>query len=201
MNGSQARESIKRIFASGETLSGFYAFIVNNPHLSFWNCVQIYTARPGLTVCKSFDDWHDQDNRRIKRGEHGVLYYDENNPWRKRYVFDISQTYGKERYHSAIHRMSAKSLRECINSQNIFAGVQRGDESEIEVAVYRYCQEHYGYSDNEEYDEEYLACLAEGVTQYISSFTGNKYSGVAALPFDEDTNFRLCMEVLEVSEG
>ena len=28
MNGSQARESIKRIFASGETLSGFYAFIV-----------------------------------------------------------------------------------------------------------------------------------------------------------------------------
>lgn len=201
MNGKQASEVLRRIFERGESLAGFYAFLANNPHLSFWNSVQIYTARSGLTVCKSFDDWHDEDNRRIKRGEHGIAYYDENYPGRKRYVFDITQTYGKERYHGVGHRMTAKNLRDCINSQNIFAGVQRGDESEVEVAVYRYCQEHYGYTENEEYDEEYLACLAEGVSHYINVFTGNKPSSVAALPFDEDTNFRICMEVLDISEG
>lgn len=201
MDREQATKSIKQIFANGESLSSFYAFIVNNPHLSFWNSVQVYATSPGVSVCKSFDDWHNQDNRRIKKGEHGILYYDEDRPWKKKYVFDISQTYGKERYHSVIHRMSKKSLRDCINSQNVFVGIRRNNENEIESAVYRYCQEHYGYSENEEYDEEYLTCLVEGVTQCISTFTDNKYSGVAALPFDENTNFRLCMEVLEISEG
>lgn len=201
MNGNQAGENIKKIFADGERLSGFYSFIVNNPHLSFWNSVQVYIARPGVSVCKSFDEWHDQDNRRIKKGEHGILYYDENRPWKKRYVFDLSQTYGSEKYRGIWHKMHRKTLADCINCQNVFSGIQRNSDNEIEAAVYQYCQEHYGYGEDSEYDEEYLNCLAEGVTQYISTFTGNPYSGVEALPFDEDTNFRLCMEVLEISEG
>lgn len=97
MRGEEARERIRRIFENGPRLAGFYSFAINNPHLSFWNAVQIYSANPNVTVCKSFDDWHEQDNRRIKRGEHGIVYYDEDNPWRKRHVFDISQTYGKGR--------------------------------------------------------------------------------------------------------
>ena len=72
MRGEQARESIRGILENGGKLTRFYEFVINNPHLSFWNAVQVYAANPRVTVCKSFDDWHDQDNRRIKRGEHGI---------------------------------------------------------------------------------------------------------------------------------
>ena len=129
MRGEEARERIRRIFENGPRLAGFYSFAINNPHLSFWNAVQIYSANPNVTVCKSFDDWHEQDNRRIKRGEHGIVYYDEDNPWRKRHVFDISQTYGKERYRGVQHRMREKMLADCINGQNIFAGISRDRNS------------------------------------------------------------------------
>ena len=153
MRGEEARERIRRIFENGPRLAGFYSFAINNPHLSFWNAVQIYSANPNVTVCKSFDDWHEQDNRRIKRGEHGIVYYDEDNPWRKRHVFDISQTYGKERYCGVQHRMREKMLADCINGQNIFAGISRDEESPVKTAVRRYCQEHYLNSEGtEEYD-------------------------------------------------
>lgn len=202
MNGEEARERIRRIFGSGTLLAGFYTFSINNPHLSFWNAVQIYTANPNVTVCKSFDDWHDQDNRRIKSGEHGIVYYDEDNPMRKRHVFDISQTYGEEKYRGIQHKLREKALADCINKQNIFAGVSRGVESPVKTAVRRYCQEHYLNGEvGEEYDEQYLSCLTEGVTRCICTFTGNAYDDVGALPFDEDTNFRLCVEVFDLVEG
>lgn len=201
MRAEQASERINGIFASGARLAGFYTFLTNNPHISFWNGVQIYAERPSVTVCKSFDDWHDQDNRRIKRGEHGIVYYDENRPNRRAYVFDISQTYGSERFHGVQHKMRESQLRDCINRQNVLFGVPRGNESEVYAAVYRYCQEHIADGDTEEYTEEYLACLTEGVTQCLTTYTGNKGVDVAPLPFDDDTNFRLCMEVLEISEG
>ena len=190
MRGEEARERIRRIFENGPRLAGFYSFAINNPHLSFWNAVQIYSANPNVTVCKSFDDWHEQDNRRIKRAEHGIVYYDEDNPWRKRHVFDISQTYGKERYRGVQHRMREKMLADCINGQNIFAGISRDEESPVKTAVRRYCQEHYLNSEGtEEYNEQYLSCLTEGVTRCICTFTGNTYDDVGALPFDEDTNY------------
>ena len=202
MNGEEARERIRRIFGSGTLLAGFYTFSINNPHLSFWNAVQIYTANPNVTVCKSYDDWHDQDNRRIKSGEHGIVYYDEDNPMRKRHVFDISQTYGEEKYRGIQHKLREKALADCIDKQNIFAGVSRGVESPVKTAVRRYCQEHYLNGEvGEEYDEQYLSCLTEGVTRCICTFTGNTYEDVGALPFDEDTNFRLCVEVFDLVEG
>ena len=202
MRGEQARESIRGILENSIRLSGFYEFAINNPHLSFWNAVQIYSSKPTVTVCKTFDDWHDQDNRRIKQGEHGIVYYDEDNPMQKRHVFDISQTYGSEKYRGIQHKMREKILADCINRQNVFAGVPIGIESPVKTAVRRYCQEHYSYGYNDEnFDSAYLSCLTEGVTHCICIFTGNGGSEVKALPFDEDTNFRLCTEVFEITEG
>ena len=200
MRAEQASKSINSIFSSGERLSSFYTFLTLNPHISFWNAVQIFTARPSVTVCKSFDEWHDQDNRRIKRGEHGILYYDENRPNRRSFVFDISQTYGSERYRGVQHKMREKQLTACITKQTVFAKVPREGESELQAAIYRYCKEHYADS-GDEFTEEYLACLTEGVTQCMSVFTGNHGTDVVALPFDDDTNFRICMDVLDISEG
>ena len=117
MRGEEARERIRRIFENGPRLAGFYSFAINNPHLSFWNAVQIYSANPNVTVCKSFDDWHEQDNRRIKRGEHGIVYYDEDNPWRKRHVFDISQTYGKLSSRIILSCSGQMSSEPCIRRQ------------------------------------------------------------------------------------
>ena len=51
MRGEEARERIRRIFENGPRLAGFYFFAINNPHLSFWNAVQIYSANPNVTVC------------------------------------------------------------------------------------------------------------------------------------------------------
>ena len=201
MRAEQASERINSIFLSGERLAGFYAFIMSNPHISFWNGVQIYSARPSVTVCKSFDDWHNQDNRRIKRGERGIVYYDENRPNRKAYVFDLSQTYGSERFHGVQHKMRESQLRDFINSQNVMFGVPKKGENEVYAAVYRYCEEHVADGETDEYNAEYLACLAEGVTQCMNAYTGNKCITVAPLPFDENTNFRLCTEVIEISEG
>ncbi len=201
MRAEQASERINSIFSNGARLAGFYAFLINNPHISFWNGVQIYAQRPSVTICKSFDDWHDQDNRRIKRGEHGVAYYDENRPNRKVFVFDISQTYGSERYRGVQHKMREIQLRDCINRQNVFNGVPKLGESEVQAAVYRYCKEHVADGETDEYTAEYLACLTEGVTQCMATFTGNTGVNVAPLPFDDDTNFRLCTEVLDIAEG
>lgn len=194
MRAEQASERINSIFQSGAKLAGFYAFLTNNPHISFWNGVQIYAERPSVTVCKTFDDWHDQDNRRIKRGEHGIVYCDENRPNCKVYVFDITQTYGSERYHGIQHKMRESQLRDCINRQNVLFSVPKNGESEVQAAIYRYCQEHIAEGDTDEYTEEYLACLTEGVTQCLTTYTGNKGVNIAPLPFDDDTNFRLCME-------
>lgn len=96
MNEQAYKNNIERIWGHGQTLAGFYAFLVNNPHLTIWQSAQVYSANPNAMVCKSYEDWHEQDDRRIRRGEHGIAYYDENEPNRKRYVFDISQTYGGE---------------------------------------------------------------------------------------------------------
>ena len=97
--------------------------------------------------------------------------------------------------------MSQSQLRDSINRQNIFHGVPRKNETEVQSAIYRYCKEHIAGGDTEEYTEEYLACLTEGVTQCMTTYTGNKGVDVAPLQFDDNTNFRLCMEVLDISEG
>ena len=131
MRGEEARERIRRIFENGPRLAGFYSFAINNPHLSFWNAVQIYSANPNVTVCKSFDDWHEQDNRRIKRGEHGIVYYDEDNPWRKRHVFDISQTYGKNGlYMSNVKLVGANEYKVGIGDSGIGAITRLENETD-----------------------------------------------------------------------
>lgn len=201
MNEQAYRKNIERIWGNGETLAGFYTFLVNNPHLTIFQSAQVYSANPNATVCKSYDDWHEQDDRRIKRGEHGIAYYDENQPNRKQYVFDISQTYGGEQYQKIRHILTEKQLCDFVNRQNILWAAGEENES-VEAAVYEYCQEHFGNDLDTDYDEEYLACLTEGVTECLYAFTGNRREPkVGSLPFDFETNFKLCIEVTNLTAG
>ncbi len=195
----EARKSIRGIFSSSERLGNFYSFLINNPQLPFWSAVQIQSIRPSATICKSYSDWQDV-NRVPKQGEHGICYFDESFPGKNLFVFDISQTYGKEKYQAAKYKMSIKKIASCVNSQNIWSGLL-AYEDDLRTAVFQYCQEHYGYGEDEEYDEKYLNCLTDGVMQCACTFTGNKSVDIQPLPFDEETNFRLCREVVEIFDG
>lgn len=201
MNEQTFKKNIEQIWGNGQILAGFYKFLVNNPHLSIWQSAQIYTANSNVTVCKSFDDWHNQNDRRIKRGEHGIAYYDENQPNRKHYVFDISQTYGGEQYLKTQVKFTEKQLCDFVNRQNILWAA--GDENDsVETAVYEYIQEHFGNDLDTDYDEEYIACLTEGVTECLYAFTGNNCKlNLGSLPFDYETNFKLCIEVTNITAG
>ena len=199
MTEKETRSNIKGIFSSGARLTAFYTFLIQNPNIPFWSAIQILSIRPSITICKTFDEWVEV-NRVPKRGEHGICYFDENKPGEKTFVFDIAQTYGKEKYKPTIYKMGRSHVASCVNSQNIWLGLST-DADALKGAVFQYCQEHYGYGDDEEYDKKYLNCLMEGVTQCLCTLTGNKYIEIGALPFDEETNFKLCREVTEIYEG
>ncbi len=200
MSEQETRKSIRGIFSSGARLANFYSFLMNNPQLSFWSAVQILSVRPNVTICKSYTEWQEV-NRVPRQGEHGVCYFDESFPGKKLFAFDIAQTYGKEKYQPAKYKLSTKKLTSCINSQTLWAGLQTVGEDELRSAVFQYCQEHYGYGEDEEYDNKYLSCLTDGVLQCLCVFTGNKSVDIKPLPFDEGTNFQLCQEVTEIFEG
>ena len=199
MTEQETRKGVKGMFASGTRLKGFYTFLIQNPNISFWSAMQLLSIKPTMTICKTFDEWQDA-NRVPKRGERGVCYFDENMPGVKTFVFDISQTYGKEKYKPAIYKMSRSHVASCVNSQNIWLGSQ-ADADMLKGAVFQYCQEHYGYGEDEEYDKKYLNALSEGITQCLCVLTGNKGIDVQPLPFNEETNFKLCREVADMYEG
>lgn len=74
-------------------LANFFKFRVNNPEFDFAQAMQIFSSNPRVTICKSFDEWNAL-KRRIIRNSKALSYINADNPTRKNYVFDISQTYG-----------------------------------------------------------------------------------------------------------
>lgn len=74
-------------------LANFFKFRVNNPEFDFAQAMQIFSNNPRVTICKSFDEWNAL-KRRIIRNSKALSYINADNPTRKNYVFDISQTYG-----------------------------------------------------------------------------------------------------------
>ena len=74
-------------------LANFFKFRVNNPEFDFAQSMQIFSSNPRVTICKTFDEWNALQ-RRIIRSSKALSYINADNPTRKNYVFDISQTYG-----------------------------------------------------------------------------------------------------------
>ena len=138
MTDKEARGSVRGIFTNGARLASFYTFLIQNPNISFWSAMQILSIRPSMTICKTFDEWQDV-NRVPKRGERGVSYFDENNPGVKLFIFDVAQTYGKEKYKPAIYKMGRSHVASCVNNQNIWIGLST-DADTLKGAVFQYCQ-------------------------------------------------------------
>ena len=74
-------------------LANFFKFRVNNPEFNFAQSMQIFSTNPRATICKTFDEWNEL-KRRIIRNSKAISYINADNPSKKNYVFDISQTYG-----------------------------------------------------------------------------------------------------------
>lgn len=202
MNTSLARENISEFMQSGIQLGRFYAFMANNPHLTFWQSAQIFSIRPDVRLCKSFDDWHTENNRRIRKGSKGIPYYDERDPFRRKYVFDVSQTYGEQSPAPRKKRIPEKQLFRFVENLNVMRSGETDPAKGIKAALETYCREHTNESGDAVKDEEYIACLSEGITQYLYEYTGNeRESDVGALPFDYRTNFAICTEVVTLANG
>ncbi len=202
MQSGLATAAVNEIWESGNNLANFYAFLIQNPQLSFWQKAQIFSVRPDVKICKSFDDWHDEDDRRIARGSKGIPYFDENEPNRRKYVFDISQTYGWSEFETPTHPLTVEQLYGAVNRQNVMKTTANDGTDKVRIAVDEYCREHFGFMNAEEYDEEYLACLSEGITECLYRATGNEREAeVGTLPFDYDTNVRICQEVETIAKG
>lgn len=202
MNTALARVCVSGIMSSGIKLGNFYAFLANNKHLSFWQAAQVFSLRPDVKYCMEYDDWHGNTDRRVKRGSKGIPYYDERDPSHRKYVFDISQTYGGASPLDTKKPLSEERLYKLIDTVNAISCSEIDPEDGIKRTIDTYCREHYCNSEGID-DEEQIICREEGVIQYIYEWAGipPRQSEVGALPFDFKTNCAICHEVVNLANG
>ena len=132
-----------RIFCDREKLKDFYGFMARNSSLTFYQCTEVLTINPNATVVKTFDDWHGTTDRRITRGSKAIAVTDEKYPNRKKYLFDVSQTYGFKAYRTGENITDAQLL-DAINSQFIWKQAVNGVyRNRLYTAVSDYCEAHY----------------------------------------------------------
>ena len=93
---------IEKLLKNGKKLRAFYRFASQNPQIELHDACQIILNRPNASVCYSFEDWDEMD-RRITKDRKGIPYYDRDG--NKRYVFDVRDTHGEERYLRDIYPM------------------------------------------------------------------------------------------------
>ena len=156
--------AVTSIFGDSQSLNGFYGFLSNNgERLSFAQCAEIYSTNPEATLCMTYDEWHTETERRIKRGSKGIPVFDEARPSRKVYLFDIGQTYGNKSYRTT-PAMTDGQLLDAIKSQCLWSNEISGSyRDRLYAAVSDYCDNVFGGLDDDEDNENILTATKEGV--------------------------------------
>ena len=115
---SREHSILQEIMSDGERLKNIYRFISQNSKFSLRESTQIITERENVTNCCSIDEWNEM-GRRVKRGSRGIRYYDSEG--KKNYVFDVSDTYGKEYFRRDILPLKhiLKGFEE-LNGEEVF---------------------------------------------------------------------------------
>ena len=162
---SDRNRAIQEMLTSGEGLKTFYRFVANNPHIALHDACQIVIERPSASICFSFEEWNAQ-GRRVTKGRKGIPYYD--NDGSKRFVFDVSDTHGDNRYRRSINPVK-KILDglDLVNGTEI-AGSNRGDYRIMLSGVVNYLGQNEFFTE----DEDRNRLIAEGVTYLLYSTTG-----------------------------
>lgn len=144
-------------------------------------------------MCYSLQEWNEQ-GRRIKAGCHGIGYYDTDG--NKRYVFDVADTYGKERYRRRIMPLNKilQGLDE-LNGTNQSES-NRGAYNNIYFGVKKYLEHNENFYAN----EKKLRLYAEGIAYSLYSATAfPKDNGILlhGYPFGDKENALMLKEIFE----
>ena len=187
------RRTIYDLLGNANEMRNLYRFVSQNPHINLREACQIVLIRPTAGVCYSLQEWNEQ-GRRIKSGCHGIGYYDSDG--NKRYVFDVADTYGKERYHRRIMPLNKilQGLDE-LNGTNR-AENNRGAYNNIYFGVKTYLERNENFYAN----EKKLRLYAEGIAYSLYSATAfPKDNGILlhGYPFGDKENALMLKEIFE----
>ena len=187
------RRTIYDLLANGNEIRNLYRFVSQNPHIDLREACQIILIRPTAGVCYSLQEWNEQ-GRRIKSGCHGIGYYDSDG--NKRYVFDVADTYGKERYRRRIMPLNKilQGLDE-LNGTNQSES-NRGAYNNIYFGVKTYLERNENFYAN----EKKLRLYAEGIAYSLYSATAfPKDNGILlhGYPYNDKENALMLKEIFE----
>lgn len=191
------------IFADKSNLKNFYSFLANNSHLSFFQCVQVFSVNPAVTSCRTFDEWNNEFERKIHRGSKGIPVIDEKQPYRKKYLFDVKQTYGDTAYR--IHlQITDEQLLSSVKNLNLWQQETIGGyRSKLYNAVDDYCQNAFSGFEGPN-QEKMLKALTAGVFSCVIS----KYNKPKDFIIESDfldlniaDNIKVAAAVTEVSNN
>ena len=185
------RRTIYDLLANGNEIRNLYRFVSQNPHIDLREACQIILIRPTAGVCYSLQEWNEQ-GRRIKSGCHGIGYYDSDG--NKRYVFDVADTYGKERYRRRIMPLNKilQGLDE-LNGTNQSES-NRGAYNNIYFGVKTYLEGNENFYAN----EKKLRLYAEGIAYSLYSATAfPKDNGILlhGYPYSDKENALMLKEI------
>lgn len=189
--------AIQAMMTDGEQLKTFYRFVANNPHIPLHDACQIVIARPGASVCFSFEEWNVQ-GRRVTKGRKGIPYYDGDG--NKYFVFDVTDTHGENRY-----RRAAQPVKKILDGLDLLNGTEiadsnRGDYRIMLSGVVTYLGQNDFLTEN---DEIRNRLIAEGVAYSLYSSTGfPKECGITlkGYPYGLGDNADLFREVQKAVE-
>ena len=193
INTRYEHRTIYNLLGNGNEMRNLYRFVSQNPHIDLREACQIVLIRPTAGVCYSLQEWNEQ-GRRIKSGCHGIGYYDTDG--NKRYVFDVADTYGKERYRRWIMPLNKilQGLDE-LNGTNR-AESNRGAYNNIYFGVKTYLERNENFYAN----EKKLRLYAEGIAYSLYSATAfPKDNGILlhGYPYSDKENALMLKEIFE----
>ena len=92
-----AEDTAKRLTSSLANWTGFLTTVGRLYKYPYHEQLMIYAQRPDATACAEYDLWNNTMNRYVRRGSKGIALLDPTgDTMRLKYVFDVSETGGRE---------------------------------------------------------------------------------------------------------
>ena len=198
-----AEDTAKRLTRSLADWTGFLTIVGRLYRYNYHEQLMIYAQRPDATACAEYDLWNNKMNRYVRRGSKGIALIDPTgDTLRLRYVFDVSDTGGRENsrmpylwkmqeYHQdpILEMLKDKFDTEDNNLPDAFHNIARNMSKE-------YYNNHKGdikylieNSFLEEYDEDNIQKAFEDAATVSTAYTLMKRCGLDTDQYFEHEDF------------